>query len=172
MTLLTPCPFSGIHSKSKQKRGCISYTFATVSEHCAHLGLSTVSLCMPLGTILPAAPGAASGSAGPTRGPKASRAPAAATRSRHQVRLPWFPGRKKRHGQRRLDLRHLASDGGAAGTRLLSRWRRRPRFLAGSRGGLAREYVGCVRASVECGTFFCVFCVRLVCSQSDCAEYA
>lgn len=50
----------------------------------------------PLGTILPAAPGAASGSGGPTRGPETTRAPAAATQASPQVPQPWFPGRKKK----------------------------------------------------------------------------
>lgn len=90
----------------------------------------------PLGTILPAAPGAASGSAGPRRGPEASPAHATATQPPLRVRQPWFPGRKKRHRQRCLDLRHLASDGGAAGTGFLSRERRGPRPLVGPRGGL------------------------------------
>lgn len=48
----------------------------------------------PLGTILPAAPGAASGSAGPRREPEASPAHATATQTPVGVRQPWFPGRK------------------------------------------------------------------------------
>lgn len=46
-----------------------------------------------------------------------------------------FRVEKKHHRQRHLNPRHLASDGGAAGTRLLSRGWRRPRLLAGSREG-------------------------------------
>lgn len=59
----------------------------------------------PLGTILPAAPGAVSGSAGPTRGPEAGPAHATTTRVT-RVRQPCFPvGKKKKcHRQRCRDL--------------------------------------------------------------------
>lgn len=66
------------------------------------------------------------------------------------VLQPRFPGRKKRHCQRCCDLRHLASDGGAAGTRFLGCGRRRPCFLIGSCGQFMCEYVSYAHIGVEC----------------------
>lgn len=57
------------------------------------------------------------------QGPSEDQRPVRLTAQRHRlirVPQPRFPGRNKRHRQRCRDLRHLASDGGAAGTRFLS----------------------------------------------------